>query len=750
MNKAMDPISTRFADERTKRSNVLLLVFGLLLIVAYLVNSVVIYDDLYLPGYFSGLVNAKGQLQATWMIFTGADLPLEYRTYGLSRLLQFALWNLVGAKSFIYPMIIATSQLATALLLVSVLRRARVPEPASLLVAGVWLISPFSLTWTFHHYSYLILPFQLLVLTLFTFQRMHELRRKYLVAAMLGVGCALTGEMQLPAAFAIFVLVLVSSKDRETRKAAGLSLLLFALSLALHRMNWVMFIRYEHMPQRFSFHLADQHFGKLAGAIGTAIGSIYVALEQQVVEMLSSGMLWGLGFALGSMACFLFCIARSQTLRVPFGRVEMKLAALLFLVGAVSISLYVVIAVTSGASVFVMPRRYGYVPLTLMAAAAVLVVAELLNLLSWPDFGSRRVGYALGLGVFAMLAGQWQIRGLPAERRLDERVTSEVLKARGNLPPGQPPVKTGLLFVGSDSKYRDGVGEGSTIGPKMTRFEQRELSESPWGIYWTAKSYLVDFLGFKYAAMVSHCVPDTTDGADRTLRCDSEWAYPIKTNTVKTKDVVVVANLGLEKFDPRGEKIEVFDSYEAFMPNDFGRRIERGALPVATAFADEFIVDLGQKKVDAARGGVVFPDKTFAEPRASASGWVRNYGLKTGDDRVYSHPDIRKDLESFQTNRNGEFSYGFEFENAVDVEIGLDFWEQWGRKPGERLFALEVTWNGGDWASVGVIDMASLNGERPFSIVLNKKAAASFEFRLKPVQGTTDVPVIQNIRMHKT
>lgn len=740
----------RFADERTARSNALLLAFGVLLIVAYLVNAVVIYDDLYIPAHYAGLVSANGRLHAAWMIFTGADLTREYRTYGLSRLLQFALWNVIGAKSFIYPLIIAASQLVTAFVLVTVLRRARVPEPASLLVAAVWLVSPFSLTWTFHHYSYLILPFQLLVVTLFAFQGMHSLRRKYLVAAMLGMACALTGEMQLPAACATFVVLLVFSKSGETRKAAGVSLSVFALSLALHRLNWSTFIRDGHMPQRFSFRLADQHLGKLAVAVKTAAGSIYVALEQQVVEIMESGMAWGLCFAIGAAALFLFCVARSSTLREPFGRAETKLAAVLFVVGAMSISLYVVIAVTSGASVFTMPRRYGYVPLTLMLAAVILVVAELLHLLSWPDFGGRRVGYALGLGGFALLAGQLQIGGLPAERQLDARVTSQVLKARGDLPAGQPPVKTALLFVGNDRKYIEGVGDGSTIGPKTTRFEARELAESPWGIYWTSKSHLVDFLGFKYVAMPAHCVQGHPEPSGRTLRCNSEWAHPIEANEVKTKDVVVIANLGLETFDPRGESIKVYDSYEAFMPNDFGRRIERNALPNATAFAGEFIVDLGQKQVNGAQVGSTSPDKNFAEPMASGGGWVRNYGRKAGGDSVYSHPDIRRDLASFQTNRNGEFSYGFEFEAPVNVEISLDFWEQWGRKPGERVFTLEVAWNGGDWASVGVIDMTSINGDKPFSIVLNKKAAASFEFRLKSSQGTMDVPVVHNIRMHKT
>ena len=739
-----------FTHERTMRSNIFLLGLGLLSIAAYLFNALVVYDDLYIPAHYTALIDENGWMLAAWKIFTGGDLAREYRTYGISRLLQFSLWNLVGAKSYVYPFLISASQLLTSFGLVAVLRRARVPESASLLVASVWLISPFSVMWTFHHYSYLILPFQLLILTLFAFQRMHDIRHKYLVAAVLGIGCALTGEMQLPGAFLTFVLVLVFTKDRESRKVAGVALLVFSLSLAFHWMHWKLFIRDEQLPQRFALHLADLQSGKLASAVIAAGASIYISFERQIVEMMDSGVLLGLCFALFFIPCFLACIARSEIVRLPFGRVEWRLAGVLVFVGVLSISLYVAIAVTSGANVFVMPRRYGYIPLTLLAIATILAFAELLNLLSWPEFGSRRIGYAIGLGFFAMLTAQLQIERLPAERRLDEKITSEVLKARGDLLEGQASTKTALFFVGNESKYYAGMGDGSTVGPKTARFEQRELSESPWGIYWTAKSHVVDFLGFKYTAMTSHCVSNATDATGPTLRCDSEWAHPIKTNTVKTKDIVVIANLGLEPFDPLGEKIKVFDSYEAFIPNDFGRRIERNALAVATAFPDEFIVDLGQKIAETAQISAVFPDKNFAEPLASPGTWIRNYGLKTGGDGVYSHPDIRKDLASFQSNRNSAFSYGVEFQNTEDVEIGMDFWEQWGRKPGERLFNLDVAWNGGKWSSVGVIDMAALNGDRPFSIILNKKAATSFEFRLTPVEGTKDVPVIQNIRMHRT
>ena len=36
-----------------------------------------------------------------------------------------------------------------------------------------------------------------------------------------------------------------------------------------------------------------------------------------------------------------------------------------------------------------------------------------------------------------------------------------------------------------------------------------------------------------------------------------------------------------------------------------------------------------------------------------------------------------------------------------------------------------------------------------FSILLNRTAAPLFEFRLRPVEGTMDVPVIQNLRLRK-
>ena len=83
------------------------------------------------------------------------------------------------------------------------------------------------------------------------------------------------------------------------------------------------------------------------------------------------------------------------------------------------------------------------------------------------------------------------------------------------------------------------------------------------------------------------------------------------------------------------------------------------------------------------------------------------------------------------------------------VEVSLDFLELWGRKLGERVFELEVSWDGVLWASLGNIDIASLNQHNPVSIVLTRSNPKVFQFRMKPVTGSLDVPVIQGLRIRQ-
>ncbi|MDR7376283.1 hypothetical protein J2X19_000941 [Rhodoferax ferrireducens] len=734
--------------EKERKSNVLLLLVGVFLVFSYVKNSVVIFDDLYIPRHYSDIVTGEGWLRAAVTIFTGGDLSREYRTYGLSRLMQFSIWSIFGGKSLIYPVLISISQILTSLLLIRFFRKLKTSEPMALFVALAWLVSPFFITWTFHHYSYLIFPFQVWIFTVYLAIYAGERNYYFWIPTGLGVACALTGEMHLPAALLSLLFLSIFPKQTAVRKFAIFALLAFLAALFLHRLNWVFFIRDNNLPQRFSFQVNNFDISKVFDSVWLSIYSIYLSFARQIADISGEGLWWGGLLAIFLVIAFLLCIAKEKDIPGE-KKIEIHIASGLLLVAIASFSLYVLISVTLGEKAPIMPRRYGYIPLTLIAIAISILLAEVLNLLSWPSRGYQRIGYAIALGAFLALSGQFQAVVLTKQRKIDAKLTTALLQAKMTSEKTENKNKSVLFFVASDSKYWEGLGDGSVLGPKMESFERRELFESPWGIYWTAKSYSVDFLGFEYSAMVSHCKSDSLNGLIRSLSCDSEWAYPMAKKTIDAKNVIVMANLSLEKFDPNGEWIKIFHNYAEFEPNNFSRRIERDALKIATTFSEDFSVDLGQKDPSLVVGRGVVVDKLFTDHVAIPSDWVANYGLIDGGDAVYSHPDIRSDLASYKTNRNGAFSYEVEFKRPTNVEVSLDFWEQWGRKQGERVFYLQVSWDGVRWADVGAIDMAAINQDAPFSIILKKKDITLFSFRLKPAEGTKDVPVIQNIRLRR-
>lgn len=718
------------------------------MITACLRNAVVMFDDVYIPRNYALLVGEHGRIKTAAMLFLGADLSREYRTYGLSRLIQFLLWNFVGARSYVYPLIIGVSQCLTAVMLLSILRVRNVTEPVANFIAIAWLLSPFSVTSVFHFYTYLILPFQLVVATVFLSDHPGRFRYQKLVFCVLGVACALTGELHIPVVLLLFSYFSFFSPDRRRRILFLIALCSFAAALAVHRTLWVLFFQNIDAKQRFSLTLGNTAISEVPW-ISFAIGkSILSAGLQQIDAIFDSGVKSGLLFG----ALFGLIFWASQRKAMPRTDHEMngfRIAAVAFVLGFACIVVYFVLATFLGDRLYEMPRRYGYVSLTLIFISVVVFIGETLSLLSWPTMHARPIVYALLVGLMATISFQLQAVALKRERAIDRGIVSEVLRGRGEDSAAGNSEKTVLFFVASDPKYWADEGNPTAIGPKTDSVLRRELLESPFGVFWTAKSYAVDFLGFKYSGMTSGCQVSSAAEPNHILLCDSNWAYPFSKNEVSTRDAIVIANLGLEKFDPEGKNIKIFQSFDDFRPNDFSRRIDRSPLLSSGVVANEISIDLGRVSQSVLADGFIFPDKKMRDPNPNRVNWISNYGYIEGDDSIYSHPDIRHDLVTYKTNRNGSFAYGVDFAMPMAVEVSLDFWEQWGRQPGERLFDLQVKWGDGAWADVDVIDLAKINGNRPFAIVLGKKGVTSFQFRLRSLAGSKDVPVIQNLRIRK-
>lgn len=736
---------------RGDKSLKFLMALGAILTFSYLINAAPAFDDLYLPNRFSVLVSQYGYFKTIGVLFSGMDLPNEYRTYGLSRVLQFLIWSVGGDRSFLFPLFIALSQLGTAIALLHLARERGVDEPMSLAVATIWLIAPFSLTWAFHHYSYQILPFQIVVVTCWALGRVTTAPYRYFLATLLGVACALSGEGILLTGPLALLFIALASSDKARLRLSIVAIAAMMIALISHHWFWSEFIQDTSHAQRFEATIGSGVVEKLPRIL-IPLASIPKTGLMQLKEILLSdfgltailiGGLLGLAYwwVTGGLS-----VARGAShTKSPRSLAKYKLElnmALVFLGLAFSYLLvYLALSFWTGMLSHVMPRRYGFVPLTLLLIAGMIGIAIVFD----AALGTKRLALAVFIGLIAALAGQLHLVAIPAARAADSSLAT-LMKEAGGLDKGHTKTDKGVLFfVASNAEYQLAHGNPGTTGPRMDGLGIQSLLESPFGTYWTAQHYSTFMLGFRFASMPK------SDIEAGTIEVGGSPSPPIGLGRIPSEDVVVVANLGFDENDPLGRNIRVFRNFSEFEPHFFGRQIKRGfpAFVGASAF-DEFVIDMGPVQQAALTNLGAMPDKKFSESIGPmGKTWIVNYGLLAGQDSVYSNPDVSGALQYYRTNRNSEFTYGVTFDDKGMYEVCLDFWEQWGRRPGERVFELEVSWDGIAWASVGTIDIASLNQNEPVSILLSKTNPKVFQFRMKKVAGSMDIPMIQGLRIHK-
>jgi hypothetical protein len=416
-------------------------VLGAILTCSYLLNAVTAFDDLNFAGIFPAFVAQHGYLETSWMLLSGMDMPYEYRTYELSRLLQFFLWS-VGGQSYLYSLTIALTQVGTAIALLHLARERGVEEPVSLAMATIWLISPFTVNWCFHHYSYLILPFQIIVATCWVLGRITSSPYRYILASLLGFACALSGEMFLITGPLSLLLVAWASSDKSRLRLTMVTIAAMILTLVVHRWVWVAFFQGVSAQQRFEVNMV---VGAEVFASRTliALASIPKSIGSQLREILLSGYSWGI--AIGGLAGLIYWRASG---RPPVAREVLQAGKscilgrfvsdinLAFVFIGLAISALLIILTTSilsGQVYEIMPRRYGYVSFTLLLLAAVMLVAKL----SDAAFGAKRLALAISVGLVMAFAGQLHFGAIPKVRAADTSLINSMKEAGGHQHQGE-------------------------------------------------------------------------------------------------------------------------------------------------------------------------------------------------------------------------------------------------------------------------------------------------------------------------
>lgn len=462
------------------------------------------FDDLA----FYGLTQ-HGRTPDLGFYFLGKDLPNEYRTYSLARVLQLQLMAWSGSSPYPLFAFMALIHLGSAALIYGIVRRHVPPVQGissdALACALIWLFSPFSIAGTFHHFSYLLLPFFFLFAYILLTEHGAQFGKKVwyhvaLIAAL--VGACLTGETVIAPLLAFIVIKLFQGKRWRVAAAHGLTvvavLVVHYLMLKAQRPQGVSGQRFKVSVPDFDAALASfQQFGASVGSAilqGLQITTISfepyypgLPVHSFAWQHLSAGffaifvVVLGLVYASlrGSRPVASAASGAGPLVQPP--RATFVLAVVV--VVAASWSLYVFMMLAGArlySSTFSLQIRYGYAVLPLSAIALYLIVRKL------PMVGRLRlcdVAWVLPLAaVFFWLGAQFIANSTGGKQT---RRTIEQLRAAK---------AAGVLIVSDVEQKWAGTTAVRQFG-LMNPFVR--WGDTPLQQDWTTANYLYAFLGME-------------------------------------------------------------------------------------------------------------------------------------------------------------------------------------------------------------------------------------------------------------
>lgn len=337
------------------------------------INATLMYDDPFLYELFQNMTATHSPFAVAKFLFLGLDLGgAQYRLYGLSKVLQYALWLVVGVSPWIYGAVIGGTQAVSGLIVFDVFQRWGADRLQATLLGLTWALSPFAVTTAFHHYSYLILPYQLAFVCVAIIQHGQDSGRwVWRAAAAVVAAClSLSGEADIPAALTLLYFAAMIAPKGYPLSSRFLDFFIpMAVIIAVavtHYWVWTRLTSEYQGATRFYPTLLT--FSQLAEIGPGFFSTLFQGLSSQVQAIVSFAGAWVIA-ALIPAGIVVF-VALYQKNTDPGSGWPLAILATAF---AASWSLYAIIA-AAGQGV-VDPgawRHYGYIPNTFLA---MLVVA---------------------------------------------------------------------------------------------------------------------------------------------------------------------------------------------------------------------------------------------------------------------------------------------------------------------------------------------------------------------------------------
>lgn len=196
---------------------------GMGIIRAYLQETLVLDDTAYLANFQNIYLENGNIITALLKILLNVDLAYsgDFRTYGISKFIHSIIMLMFGNNCKVYAFLIGFSHVISGYFVYYILNFLYKNGDFVKICTLVYIFSPFMRVQSFHHFTYLLLPFYLLLAFI-----CWELKGLYsnitvfkLIVSMIWVFLIVfTGEHTLPMLFCILLLFALYARKRRWRK----------------------------------------------------------------------------------------------------------------------------------------------------------------------------------------------------------------------------------------------------------------------------------------------------------------------------------------------------------------------------------------------------------------------------------------------------------------------------------------------------------------------------------------------------
>jgi len=415
---------------RNNKHLVLWAIVTIITLIASVNNATLVFDDLYLVEFFKKLLEEHGFLYTAQYLFFSIDLgQSEFRLYGISRVLHFLLWMVIDNNAIGYTVFIALTQVFTGWIVSKLIVRLGYSEVQAVCVGLVWALSPFSVTSSFHYYSYLILPWQVAIVSAFLLATSSSFLRGRIAAfILLGVIIALTGESHLVGTSILLVIVAFGCSSPSTFKTRVLEActVIFSTLAAIgtYFILRSLLISSSNSHHRFIFSVPS--FDDFSTHSLLFLKSIVLGVSAQINPVFSISGAWILLSFIGAACLGIVLRINLKSISV---KKQTKFELPIFITFVFICSLVVIwgVSVLSGQISPILPRRYGYIPYTIGLAAMTALITE--------PFFCRRLKSISVLLIIVVFWIWMTLQGiaLPVIRMEDRVIWEEVTEAIGHI-----------------------------------------------------------------------------------------------------------------------------------------------------------------------------------------------------------------------------------------------------------------------------------------------------------------------------